>query len=142
MVVAQYYNMLRLGQAGYARILKNQMDTAGYLAGKVRKSGRFKMESEAKFMPLITFQLKGKPGFTEYDLSDKLREHGWIVPAYSMPADAESVIVMRVVMKENFSRDMADLFFGHLMESYDKLSKRVKKVRKLEKKGSRVQGIC
>jgi glutamate decarboxylase len=142
MVVAQYYNLLRLGKSGYARIMQNLMDTSAYLAGKVKKCGKFRMESEAKFMPLITFRLKGKPGFTEYDLSDKLREHGWIAPAYSMPPNAESVVVLRVVMKENFSRDMADMFFRDLMEAYGELSARAKKVRKLEKKGSRVQGIC
>ncbi len=142
MVIAQYYNLIRLGKIGYSRIMNNLMDTSKYLAGKVKKCGRFKMESEAKLMPLITFQLKGKPGFTEYDLSDKLREHGWIVPAYSMPPNAESVVVLRVVMKENFSRDMADMFFRDLMESYDKLSEKTKKVRKLERKSTRVQGIC
>ncbi len=142
MVIAQYYNLIRLGQEGYARIMKNMVNTGQYLAGKVKKCEKFRMESEAKFMPLITFQLKGKPGFTEYDLSDKLRQYGWIVPAYSMPPNAESVVVLRVVMKENFSRDMADMFFEDLIKSYDALSKKVKKVRKLEKKGSRVQGIC
>ena len=142
MVIAQYYNLIRMGKAGYTRIMKNMMSTAQYLGGKIKNSGKFVMQSTPKLMPLVTFQLKGKPGFTEYDLSDKLREHGWIAPAYSMPPNAESVVVLRVVMKENFSRDMADIFFQNLMDAYDALSKKVKKVRKLEKKGSRVQGIC
>ena len=38
-----------------------------------------------------------------------LRERGWIVPAYTLPPNAEHITVLRMVIKENFSRDMVDM---------------------------------
>jgi glutamate/tyrosine decarboxylase-like PLP-dependent enzyme len=46
-------------------------------------------------------------GIDVFELSERLRERGWIVPAYTLPPNAESVAVLRMVVKENFSRDMA-----------------------------------
>ncbi|HID72962.1 TPA: glutamate decarboxylase, partial [Candidatus Micrarchaeota archaeon] len=102
MLLAQYYNLLRLGKSGYRKILKNVLGNAQYLANKIKTCGRFKMLSTAKVIPVITFQMNEWQGFTVYDLSDKLRERGWIVPAYTLPPDAESVAILRVVVRENF----------------------------------------
>ena len=51
-----------------------------------------------------------------YDLSERLRERGWQVPAYTMPKNLEDMVVMRIVVKENFSRDVAHLFIKDLKE--------------------------
>ena len=41
-------------------------------------------------------------------VSDLLRMDGWQVPAYTMPADATDVAVLRIVVREGFGMDLAD----------------------------------
>lgn len=56
-----------------------------------------------------------------FHLSEKLRQKGWIVPAYTLPANADDTAVLRIVVKESFSKDMAEMFFADIMESIEKL---------------------
>ncbi|MBD3389674.1 glutamate decarboxylase [Candidatus Micrarchaeota archaeon] len=140
-VLAQYYNMIRLGKEGYTRIMKNSMSNAQHLAKQIKKTGKFEMLSVAQVIPVVTFQLKGSPGFTVYALSKKLREKGWIVPAYTLPKDADKIAILRVVVKENFSRDMADLFFEDLIKAYDSLKKE-KPEKKKQVKRKAEKRIC
>ncbi len=140
-VLAQYYNMIRLGKDGYTRIMKNSMGNAQHLAKQIKKTGKFEMLSVAQVIPVVTFQLKGNPGFTVYDLSRKLRERGWIVPAYTLPKDADKIAILRVVVKENFSRDMADIFFDDLMDAYSDL-KKIKPKKEKQGKHKAEKRIC
>ncbi|WP_269541691.1 glutamate decarboxylase [Cerasicoccus fimbriatus] len=112
MVLLQYYNFLRLGKDGYRKIMKNIMDNAQFLEGKLMELGVFELLNESKYLPTVTVRLKDHDADNKiiYLLSDLLRQYGWIVPAYSLPADADSVHVLRMVVKENFSRDMAEKF--------------------------------
>jgi glutamate decarboxylase len=64
--------------------------------------------------------LKDAP-FTVFQLSAQLRQKGWIVPAYYLPKNAQDVAVMRMVIKENFSRDMVELLFNDIKEAYHRL---------------------
>jgi len=117
MILAQYYNLLRLGRAGYARIAANLLGNARYLAQRLADSGKFDVLNAANRLPIVTVTLKPPADYTVFDLSHKLRERGWILPAYTLPPNAESVAIMRVVVKENFSRDMADLLFDDVMNA-------------------------
>ncbi len=109
-IVLQYYNFLRLGRAGYTRIMTNIMSNARYLEERLLMSHRFELLTDANYLPVVVVRLKDDSAYTVYQLCEILRERGWAVPAYSLPPDAQEVTVMRVVVKENFSRDMADLF--------------------------------
>lgn len=122
-VIAQYYNFLRLGFEGYANIMNNCLSNARYLAGKLRKSGRFHLINTAEHLPILAFQLN-KQEFTVFDLSSKLREKGWVVSAYTLPKEAETIAIMRVVVRENFSHDMADLLTQHIEEACLQLEKK------------------
>ena len=117
MVLAQYYNLLRLGKEGYTRIMTNLLDNARYLAQLLAGSGKFEMLNTANLLPIVTFKLKEPAGYTVFDLSHKLRERGWILPAYTLPPTAEDIAIMRVVVKENFSHDLADLLFDDIMNA-------------------------
>jgi glutamate decarboxylase len=108
-VVAQYYNFLRLGMDGYRRIQQGCHDTAMYLSHKIEELGMFTLLTKGDQLPVFAFSLKEDvQHFTLFDLSERLRVRGWQVPAYTLPAHLEHVTVMRIVVKENFSRDMAD----------------------------------
>ncbi|HYW91225.1 MAG TPA: glutamate decarboxylase, partial [Gammaproteobacteria bacterium] len=72
-------------------------------------------------IPVFAFRLRDASRYSVYDVSERLRVRGWQVPAYSMPPAAEDVRVMRVVVREGFSRDMADLLLEHLGSVVDEL---------------------
>ena len=108
-IVAQYYNFLRLGRAGYTRIQQACHDTALYVSGEIAKMGPFELLSDGSELPVFAWKLKEETNFTLFDLSDRLRYNGWLVPAYTMPKNCEDLVVQRIVVKEGFSRDMADI---------------------------------
>jgi glutamate decarboxylase len=106
-VIGQYYNFLRLGRAGYSQVMHCLADTARWLGDQLRDSEHFELISDGSAIPVVSFRLKGDPGYTEFDVSQALRASGWQVPAYTMPEGAEEVTVLRVVVREGFSADLA-----------------------------------
>ncbi len=118
-VIAQYYNFLRLGRQGYMRILQNCQDTALFLSEQIAKMGYFELLSRGDELPVFAFTLLPKIKVSLYDLSDRMRERGWQVPAYSLPKNMENLVVMRIVVKENFSHDIANMFINDLKEQME-----------------------
>lgn len=110
-VIAQYYNFLRLGFEGYAKIHKESQKVALHLANKIDSLGEFELIHKGEDLPVITWTIKDNMPFTLFELSDKLRGNGWQVPAYHFPENIEHMSVMRIVVKEEFSRELADLLF-------------------------------
>jgi glutamate decarboxylase len=108
-VVLQYYNFLRLGRSGYERIVGSVLENAQTLAARLGQTGRFEVINDAGDFPIVAVSARRGEDLDLRLLSRRLREKGWIVPAYSLPADAEHVTVLRMVVKESFSRDMVDL---------------------------------
>ncbi len=114
-IIAQYYDFVRLGKNGYRRIHQASYDVAAYLAEAFEELGAFNFLTKGdpkKGIPAICFSMKDteEAGYTLYDLSDRLRMRGWQVPAYSLPANVTEIVVMRVMVRQGFSRDMAGLF--------------------------------
>jgi len=120
MIIAQYYNLIRLGKRGYRDIMRNTIDNSSYLAKKLQESDKFTVINKQGMFPIVAARLKDA-SFTVFQLSEKLREKGWIVPAYTLPEDAEDVAVMRMVIKENFSRDMVEMLFNDIMDACNSL---------------------
>lgn len=112
-IVAQYYNFLRLGREGYTRIQRTCQETALYLSERIAKMGPFELLSDGSDIPVFAWKLKEETNYTLFDLSDHLRYFGWLVPAYTMPKNCEDLVIQRIVVKEGFSRDLAD----HLLEN-------------------------
>lgn len=106
-VVGQYYNFLRLGRAGYGQVMSCLSTTARWLGDQLRDGEHFELISDGSAIPVVSFKLTGDRGYTEFDVSHALRAYGWQVPAYTMPADATDVTVLRVVVREGFSTDLA-----------------------------------
>ena len=119
-IIAQYYNLIRLGIDGYRNIMENMDENAHYLASKLNSSKKFEVINKSIRFPIVTVQLKNSE-FTVFHLSEKLRQKGWIVPAYTLPANAEDIAVLRMVIKESFSKDMVEMLFTDIMESIEKL---------------------
>ena len=106
-VVGQYYNFLRLGRGGYTQVMRTLSDTAQLLSEQLKASKHFDVITDGSQIPVVAFKLSGDFGYTEYDVSAGLRTYGWQVPAYTMPTGAEDVTVLRVVVREGFSADLA-----------------------------------
>jgi len=107
-VIAQYYQLIRLGYEGYKNIMDNCQENAMVLKQGLEKMGRFNIVSKDHGVPLVAFSLKDNSKHNEFEVSETLRRFGWIVPAYTMPADAQHVTVLRVVIREDFSRTLAE----------------------------------
>lgn len=106
-IVAQYYNFLRLGREGYTNIMRNLKSVSDYLAKELEATGVCRVIGSRQALPLVVFEIRESAGFTVFQLSDKLREYGWFVPAYTMPKNAQHITVMRIVVRETLSRELA-----------------------------------
>ncbi len=115
-VIGQYYNFLRLGRDGYTRIISALRDTATYLSKRIAGLGPFELLSDGSMIPVFAFSLKDASRYSVYDVSEHLRTSGWQVPAYTMPADASEIAVLRIVVREGFSRDMADMLIADIVK--------------------------
>ncbi|KAI8098516.1 glutamate decarboxylase [Halteromyces radiatus] len=122
-VIAQYYVLIRLGKAGFTKIMTNLTQTADHLSDCLRATGRFEILSEGNGngLPLVAFSLKGDQHFDEFDLSAKLRERGWIVPAYTMAPKLEHKKLLRVVVREDFSRSRCEILIRDIVAAMKSL---------------------
>jgi glutamate decarboxylase len=114
-VAMQYYVFLRLGFDGFRRIQQECRDVATGLARRVARLGPFELLTDGSQLPVFAFKLRDEIGnYTVFDVSSGLRERGWIVPAYTFPKNREDLAVLRVVVRNGFSADLAELFLGDL----------------------------
>lgn len=122
-IIAQYFNLLRLGREGYTSIMQALQATAGWLASSIDFLGHFSIVNAGNDLPVVCFRLKTPRSYSEFDISDVLRERGWIVPAYTMAPDAENIAVLRVVVREGLSRDLAQSLVEDLSHTIAHLEK-------------------
>ncbi|MFD1475417.1 glutamate decarboxylase [Ancylobacter polymorphus] len=128
-VVAQYYNFVRLGREGYAKIQNACYDTAEYLAREIAALGPFEILYDGNRhtgIPALCWKLKddkGFGGYTLYDLADRLRSRGWQVPAYSMPANRQDLVIQRILVRHGVSRDLASLLLDDFRRTLDFFAK-------------------
>ncbi|GJF21546.1 MULTISPECIES: glutamate decarboxylase [Streptomyces] len=114
-VVAQYYTFLRLGREGYRAVQQATRDVAQGLAKRVEALGDFRLLTRGDQLPVFAFTTADDvTAYDVFDVSRRLREGGWLVPAYTFPPHREDLSVLRVVCRNGFSADMADLLLEDL----------------------------
>ncbi|MFL7891637.1 MAG: glutamate decarboxylase [Anaerolineales bacterium] len=121
-IVAQYYNFLRLGKEGYRKVHMACYETAQYLADEIAKMGPFDLIYDGRGgIPALAWKLKEgvDHGFTLFDLADRLRTRGWLVPAYTLPPHREDLAIQRILVKHGFSRDLASLLLNDYREALE-----------------------
>jgi glutamate decarboxylase len=122
-VVAQYYALLRLGREGYRRVQQASRDVAMYLSSSIAQLGPFELLTDGSELPVFAFTLKdGVGAYNVFDVSDAVRRRGWQVPAYTLPANLEHQAVLRIVVRNGFSRDLADLLLADLQRIVEHLA--------------------
>ena len=107
--VCKYYNFVRLGKEGYRKIHTACYKTAQYIASEIHKIGLFEVIYGGDMnggIPALCWTIKAgtNPGFSLYDLSDRLRSRGWQVPAYKLPANCRATTVQRVLVRHGVTR--------------------------------------
>ncbi|MEU3860502.1 glutamate decarboxylase [Streptomyces sp. NPDC028722] len=114
-VAAQYYTFLRLGREGYRVVQQTTRDVARSLSGRIEALGDFRLLTRGDELPVFAFTTTGDvTAYDVFDVSRRLRESGWLVPAYTFPANREDLSVLRIVCRNGFSHDLADLFVADL----------------------------
>jgi glutamate decarboxylase len=109
MVLAQYFNFVRLGREGYAYAMKLMDANKQALAKEIVKAGPFELIGEGEQLPLVAFRLAGEHPYDEFDLASQLAaERGWMVPAYHLPPNADQVKLMRVLVKFTLGHSLAE----------------------------------
>jgi glutamate decarboxylase len=125
-VLGQYYQLIRLGKHGYRAIMFNLTRTADYLAASVQKMGFLLMsQTRGNGLPLVAFRLNPEDGhkFDEFAIAHQLRQRGWVVPAYTMAPHSEGLRMMRVVVREDFSRARCDSLISDIKLAMETLGK-------------------
>jgi glutamate decarboxylase len=124
-VVAQYYTFFRLGRSGYRAVQQASRDVAMFLSSEVEKLGPFSLISRGDQLPVFAFTTSPDvQGWDVFAVSRLLRERGWQVPAYTFPENREDLAVLRVVCRNGFSHDLAEMFLADLKGAVTELQNR------------------
>jgi glutamate decarboxylase len=114
-IAAQYYNFLRLGFEGYRRVQQASRDVARFLADSIGAMDHFDLITDGSEHPVFAFTLKeGIENYTVFNLSERLRDRGWLVPAYSFPENRQDLDALRIVVRNGMSRDLAELLIADI----------------------------
>ncbi|HVR13128.1 MAG TPA: glutamate decarboxylase [Gaiellaceae bacterium] len=121
-VVAQYYNFLRLGFEGYRRVQAYAREVATSLSSRIAELGPFELLTKGDELPVFAFTVSDDvDNFTVFDVSNALRERGWQVPAYTFPKHRTDLSALRVVVRQGFGHDMADLLIADMQRQLPRL---------------------
>ena len=126
-ILGQYYNFIRLGREGYRRVQENAMEIARYCHRRIGEMHCFENYAAEVVNPLFVWCMKEEYNksakWTLYDLQAVLQQSGWMVPAYSLPKDIDDIVVMRIVVRQGMSRDMADMLMRDIESGVRELEK-------------------
>ncbi len=127
-IIAQYYNFIRLGREGYRRVHHACYETGAHLAEQIPALGPFELlatSDPSSGIPAVTWKIRegAAPGYSLFDLADRLRNRGWQVPAYTLTGEASGIAVQRVLVRQGVDRDLASLLladFEAAVEHFDR----------------------
>jgi glutamate decarboxylase len=123
-VAAQYYALLRLGREGYRRVQQGARDVALHLSSSIAQLEPFRLITDGSQLPVFAFALHDEiDSYSVFDVSDGLRKRGWQVPAYTFPANLEHQAVLRIVVRNGFGRDLADVLLADLRRELAQLGR-------------------
>jgi glutamate decarboxylase len=111
-IVLQYFEFLRLGREGYTLVQRTCREVARHVAAGLAAEQDLRVIADGSELPVVAATVREGAKYDVFDLSRALRERGWLVPAYTMPPNREDLAVIRVVVRNGFSHDMAELFLG------------------------------
>ena len=120
MVLAQYYNFVRFGHTGYRYIMETMQANTRTLAERIASAGPFRLVGDegAEQLPLVAFQLAEEKDYDEFDIASQLSaERGWMVPAYTLPPNADHVKIMRALVKLTLGHSLVTTLADDIVEA-------------------------
>ncbi len=126
MVLAQYYALIRFGREGYGFVMGAMQKNAEFLAKRIEEIGRFRVIGAGEErLPLVAFQLAGDEPFDEFDIAFQVAaERGWMLPAYTMPPNAEQVKMLRALVKLNLTHSLVSTLADDIAAACETLEKK------------------
>jgi glutamate decarboxylase len=127
MVLAQYYNFVRFGHEGYKFIMETMQANAQALAKRIADIGEFRLigDEDEEQLPLVAWQLDGEHNYDEFDVAAQLAaERGWMVPAYTLPPDADHITIMRALVKLTLGHSLASTLADDIAEACETLNQK------------------
>jgi glutamate decarboxylase len=116
-VIAQYYMFSAFGREGYTEVMQRAQGIAMYISSGIADIGPYRLISDGSELPVFAFTLNDNvTNYSVFDVSDRLRQRGWLVPAYTFPENRQDLSVLRIVIRAGMSREMADLLLEDLRE--------------------------
>jgi glutamate decarboxylase len=95
------------------------------LAEKVMEGADFELVGDpgAEQLPLVAFKLAEKRNFDEFDVSSQLAaERGWMLPAYTLPPNAQHVTIMRALVKQTLAHSRVSTLAEDVAHAVETLS--------------------
>jgi glutamate decarboxylase len=121
-VVAQYFMFMSYGRNGYTTMMRNLQEIALTLSKGIAEIGPYNLISDGSELPVFAFALDPSvTRFTVFDVSDRLRERGWLVPAYTFPENRQDLSVLRIVVRAGMHMEMAEMLLDFLGEKTEHL---------------------
>jgi glutamate decarboxylase len=126
MLLAQYFQFVRLGRQGYEAVMKLMQERADELARRINEIGLFEMVGDnTPQLPLVAFKLAQEQDFDEFDIAGQLAaERGWMVPAYTLPPNAQDITIMRALVKETLTYSLVEKLGDDLAEACETLKQK------------------
>jgi glutamate decarboxylase len=116
-VIAQYFMLAAFGREGYTKVLRQAQEVATHLSSRIAEMGPYRLISDGSDLPVFAFTLAPEvTNYTVFDVSDRLRQRGWLVPAYAFPENRQDLSVLRIVVRAGMTIEMADFLLEHLAE--------------------------
>ena len=121
-VIAQYFMFTSLGRQGFTDLMRDLQEVAMHISSGVAEIGPYRLISDGSDLPVFAFALNDDvTNYSVFDVSDRLRQHGWLVPAYSFPENRQDLSVLRIVVRAGMHMEMADQLLDALREETAKL---------------------
>jgi len=114
-VIAQYFMFSSLGHEGYRRVMQGAQSVARFLSAEIAELGPYRLLTDGSELPVFAFALRSEvENYTVFDVSDRLRQSGWLVPAYTFPENRQDLSVLRIVVRAGMTQEMAELLIEQL----------------------------
>ena len=124
-VLAQYYNFVRHGRAGYESLIRAMDANAGALASRLAAEDALELIEGSPRLPLVIARVREGEPFNGSELVGELaKRRGWMVPAYQLPPANQDQQILRMLVKINQTRELADALADDFHASIEDLRKR------------------
>jgi glutamate decarboxylase len=121
-VVAQYFMFMSLGRDGYTKVMQTLQSIAMRLSSEIADMGPYRLISDGSELPVFAFGLAPEvSNYTVFDVSARMREGGWLIPAYTFPENRQDLSVLRIVIRSGMHEEMAEQLLDFLRGQTKKL---------------------